>query len=68
MGGLQDFANRMERDMEQQRRDPREPRTDEELAGRAPIFRNHNCWKCRDGTRPCPNGYRNCEYPRARDD
>jgi hypothetical protein len=34
-----------------------------------PIFRDHNCWKCRDGSLPCKHGYsRQCEYPHARND
>ena len=33
------------------------------------IFRDHNCWKCGDGARPCANGLPNrCEYPHARND
>jgi len=33
------------------------------------IFRDHRCWKCNDGERPCVNGHPNrCEYPRARND
>lgn len=35
---------------------------------RQPIFRDHNCWKCRDGDLPCPSNYSNCEYPHARND
>lgn len=36
---------------------------------RQPIFRNHNCWKCRDGERPCAEGnYNCCSYPHARND
>ena len=42
--------------------DPRDP----------DIFRDHNCWKCQDGTRPgrCPTPDRpgNCGYPHARND
>lgn len=44
--------------------DPRDP--DPTREG---IFRDHNCWKCSDGSRPCANGSPNrCEYPRARND
>lgn len=33
------------------------------------IFRNHRCWKCNDGERPCAQGDPSlCEYPRARND
>lgn len=36
------------------------------------MFRDHSCWKCGDGAKPCPNGQtgpsRNCEYPHARND
>ena len=36
---------------------------------RQPIFRDHNCWKCREGELPCPQGYSHlCEYPHARND
>jgi len=35
---------------------------------RQPIFRDHNCWKCREGELPCPSNYHNCEYPHARND
>jgi hypothetical protein len=47
--------------------DPRGPRSDEEMIGKHPIFRNHNCWKCKDGEKECPWNY-NCEYPHARND
>lgn len=34
-----------------------------------PIFRDHNCWKCRDGKKPCAEGnYATCSYPHARND
>jgi hypothetical protein len=34
-----------------------------------PIFRDHNCWKCGDGERPCAEGdYGRCSYPHARND
>jgi hypothetical protein len=39
---------------------------------RQPIFRNHDCWKCRDGELPCTGrsdgDYGRCQYPRARND
>jgi len=36
---------------------------------RQPIFRYHNCWKCREGERPCAEGnYNSCSYPHARND
>ncbi len=50
------------------RPDPRDPRPDHEMVGRAPIFRNNNCWKCRSGELPCPRNYRGCEFPHARND
>lgn len=34
-----------------------------------PMFRDHNCWKCREGERPCVAGNPNqCEFPHARND
>lgn len=33
------------------------------------IFRDHNCWKCKDGKLPCAKGHTlNCEFPHARND
>jgi hypothetical protein len=33
------------------------------------IFRDHNCYRCRDGAKPCVNGNpRQCEFPHARND
>lgn len=33
------------------------------------MFRDHRCWKCQDGARPCAQGNPlNCDYPRARND
>lgn len=33
------------------------------------IFVYHNCYKCRDGKKPCVNGAPNrCDYPHARND
>lgn len=52
--------------------DPRDPRSDAEMAGRDPIFRTHNCWKCKDGSDlsrcPTPERPGNCGYPHARND
>lgn len=32
-----------------------------------PIWRDHTCWKCNDGKKPCPQGARvGCGYPVAR--
>jgi hypothetical protein len=33
------------------------------------IFRDHRCWKCNDGEKPCVevDAYR-CQYPHARND
>lgn len=46
------------------RRDPRE--SDPTKAG---IFRDHRCWKCNDGKKPCAEGSPNlCGYPHARND
>lgn len=37
--------------------------------GKQGIFRDHSCWKCQDGKKPCVNGSPNrCDYPRARND
>lgn len=36
---------------------------------RPAIFRDHRCWKCRDGALPCVEGGVNrCGYPHARND
>ncbi len=36
---------------------------------RHPMFRDHNCWKCGNGEKPCAEGnYGNCSYPHARND
>ncbi|MDE2232522.1 MAG: hypothetical protein KGJ90_00120 [Patescibacteria group bacterium] len=47
--------------------DPRDPDP-----SRPGIFRDHNCWKCKDGTElskcPTPNRPGNCGYPHARND
>lgn len=45
-------------------RAPRDP--DLERPG---IFRDHNCWKCKNGAGECVNGNPwQCEYPHARND
>ena len=47
-----------------QRVDPRDPDP-----SRPGIFADHNCWKCKDGQKPCASGNpRGCEYPHARND
>lgn len=44
--------------------DPRDP--DPTREG---IFRDHNCWRCNDGAKPCVHGHPpNCVYPHARND
>lgn len=44
--------------------DPRDPDP-----SRLGIFRDHNCWKCKNGTEPCVKGSPNqCDYPHARND
>lgn len=44
--------------------DPRDP--DPTKDG---IFRDHNCWRCNDGEKPCVHGHpHNCVYPHARND
>ena len=44
--------------------DPRDPDP-----SRPGIFRDHNCYRCKDGTQPCVGGNpRQCEYPHARND
>jgi hypothetical protein len=44
--------------------DPRDPDP-----SREGIFRNHNCWKCQSGKKPCINGSPSrCDYPQARND
>jgi hypothetical protein len=38
---------------------------------RASIFRDHSCYRCKDGTLPCVRGEPhslNCEFPHARND
>jgi hypothetical protein len=33
------------------------------------VFRDHNCWKCKDGAAPCVAGNpRQCEFLHARND
>lgn len=49
--------------------DPRDPRSEEEMVGRNPIFRYHNCYRCQDGARACVQGCSTgCEFPHARND
>lgn len=45
--------------------DPRDPDP-----SREGIFRDHRCWKCNDGERPCTDKDSGnvCPYPRARND
>jgi hypothetical protein len=43
----------------------------ESAEGKTGIFRDHSCWKCNDGAKPCvrKDGHsRLCEYPYARND
>lgn len=43
-----------------------DPFIDETKTG---MFRDHSCWKCNDGEKPCVAGSpRQCEYPHARND
>lgn len=50
--------------LRQKRVDPRDP--DPTREG---IFRDHNCWKCNSGEKPCVVGNPSrCEYPHARND
>jgi hypothetical protein len=50
---------------DQKPQDPRDP--DPTREG---IFRDHNCWKCDNGKRPCVQREHRgwCEYPHARND
>lgn len=49
--------------------DPRDPRSDADMIGRHPIFRNHNCYRCKDGEKSCVKGNpRNCDFLHARND
>jgi hypothetical protein len=49
--------------------DPRDPRPDNEMIGRDPIFRAHNCARCDSGRRPCIKGDPSqCDLPHARND
>ena len=43
----------------------------ESARGKEGIFRDHSCWKCNDGAKPCirKDGHSHlCEYPHARND
>jgi hypothetical protein len=42
--------------MSDQASDSRDPRPDSEVLGRAGIFRDHNCSRCRNSERPCVQG------------
>lgn len=47
--------------------DPRDPRP--EGIYTHPMFRDHNCWYCREGAKPCVvDNPSRCEYPHARND
>lgn len=49
---------------ETRRLDPRDP--DHSRSG---IFIDHNCYRCKDGKKPCVRSALNqCDYPRARND
>jgi hypothetical protein len=49
--------------------DPRDPRPDSEMVGRHPMFRDHNCSRCKSGDRACVRGDPGrCEWPHARND
>jgi hypothetical protein len=59
-----DRADEMRDEEERRRERGMGPRHD-----RAGMFVYHDCWKCRDGSKPCVSGDPgNCEYPHARDD
>jgi hypothetical protein len=61
---LQTTAGFMASAEDEPQRDPRDPDP-----SRAGIFRDHNCWKCRNGAHPCVAGNPlRCEYPRARNE
>ena len=49
--------------------EPADPRDHD--PSRPGIFRDHNCWACKDGAQPCREGRRGglgCSYPHARND
>lgn len=49
--------------------DPRINMFDGPKNPRHPMFRDHRCWKCNDGERPCAQTRPGvCEYPHARND
>lgn len=49
--------------------DPRDARPEHEMVDRHPMFRHHNCYRCKDGEKPCVRGNQSrCEYPHARND
>ena len=38
-------------------------------SGQSSFFKDHRCWKCKNGQRPCAlGGHHQCDYPRARND
>jgi hypothetical protein len=46
-----------------------DPRAEDEMANRDPIFRYHNCAVCNDGAQPClRDNPSRCEFPHARND
>ena len=54
---------------------PKEPPSENSLDPRDPdysrpgVFATHNCYRCRDGEKPCvQGGPHRCEFPHARDD
>jgi hypothetical protein len=54
---------------DQQQPDPRDPRPDSEMVGRHPMFRGHNCSRCKSGDRACVRGDPGrCEWLHARND
>ena len=49
--------------------DPMDAYLRKQAEGKTGIFRDHSCWKCRDGAKPCVNGSPSrCDYPHARND
>src|ERR1700689_3122659 len=63
-------CNRTEIPMsETQKPDPMDEYLRKSAEGKTGIFRDHSCWKCRDGARPCVNGSPSrCNFPHARND
>lgn len=49
--------------------DPMDKYLRDAATGKDGIFRDHSCWKCQDGKKPCVRRGSNwCEYPHARND